>query len=406
MNTRKIRQDFPLFSEQKGIFGMKKKQVIYFDNACMTLRPRQVVTAMNQYYYDYPACALRSQHKMARRATDAYQDAREVIAKFIGAKPDEIIFTRNTTESINLVAQSFPFKKGDVVLGSDKEHNSNLVPWLMLKDKGVKHEIIPSKDGELDVESFANMLGPNTKMIAIQHTSNLDGTSIPLSKVIKIAHANKTIVLVDGAQSVPTMPIDVKKMDIDFLAFSGHKMLGPSGTGVLYGKKELLEQLKPFITGGETVKDTWYDKVEFEDVPGRFEAGLQDYAGFIGLAEACRYLKKNGLSKLANYETLLNKKMTDALGKIDDIEILGPKDAIKRGGIFSFNIKNMDHHQIALLLDASKNIAIRSGAHCAHSWFNANKIMGSARASFYLYNTQDEVDEFIDGINEILKIKR
>ncbi len=406
MNTRKIRQDFPIFSEQKGIFGIKKKPMIYFDNACMTLRPRQVVTAMNQYYYDYPACALRSAHKMARRATDAYESARETIAKFIGAKPDEIIFTRNTTEAINLITHSFPFKKGDVILGTDKEHNSNLVPWLMLKERGVKHDFIPSKDGEIDIDAFAGKLNPDVRMVAMGHTSNLDGTSIPLNKIVKMAHANKSLVLVDGAQSVPRMPIDVKKMDIDFLAFSGHKMLGPTGTGILYGKKELLDELKPFMVGGETVRETYYDRAEFEKVPLRFEAGLQDYAGFIGLAEAARYLRKNGLSKLASYEVKLNQMLTEKLGKYEEIEILGPKDAKKRGGIFSFNIKGMSPHEIAHILDSGRNIAIRSGAHCAHSWFNAHGLKGSARASFYLYNTMEEVDDFADAVEEILKLKK
>jgi cysteine desulfurase/selenocysteine lyase len=233
------------------------------------------------------------------------------------------------------------------------------------------------------------------------HTSNLDGVSIPAKEIIDIAHKHGALVLLDGAQSVPHKEIDVRKLDVDFLAFSGHKMCGPTGTGVLYGKLALLEKLKPFIVGGGTVKNSWYDKQEWEDVPHRFEAGLQDYAGIIGLGEACKYLQSIGMKNIEQHELELNKKMTAALA--NEVKLIGPKDPALRGGIFSFNIEGMDMHEIAGILDNSANIAVRAGNHCVHSWFNAHNLKGSVRASVYFYNTLEEVELFVDEVKKILK---
>jgi cysteine desulfurase/selenocysteine lyase len=402
MNISKIREDFPILNNPK-------KPVIYFDNACMTLRPKQVIENMDQYYYEYPACAERSHHKLGKRATEEYGAARTKIRKFINAKSDkEVIFTKNTTEGINLVAKSYWFRKDDFIISTDKEHNSNLLPWQMVaREKGLRRERISMKDG-FDMTTFEQVLkkarsnGSRT-FVSMVHTSNMDGTSIPAREIINIAHKYDAIVMLDGAQSVPHNPIDVKKLDVDFLAFSGHKMLGPSGTGILYGKEELLKKLSAYNVGGDTVEDSTYDDATFAGIPAKFEAGLQDYAGLIGLGEAADYLKKY-INDIHEHELKLNRIITEGLKH--HVNILGPEDPKLRSGIFSFNTKNnMDFHEVALMLDSYANIMIRSGRHCVHSWFNANKIDGSARASTYLYNTEDEAKVFVEKLKEIIKMK-
>jgi cysteine desulfurase/selenocysteine lyase len=408
MNISKIREDFPILNNSDS-----KKQIIYFDNACMTLRPRQVVEKMQQYYYEYPACAGRSNHRLSEKATFEYEQARSNVRKFINARDNkEIIFTRNTTEGINLVAKSFGFHRGDVIISTDKEHNSNLVPWqLLAMDKGLHRERINTNFNnkhEFDIQSFEQILKKtkstnNRAFISMVQTSNLDGTSIPVKEIIKMAHQYDALVMLDGAQSVPHKPTDVKKLDVDFLAFSGHKMLGPSGTGILYGKEELLKKLPTYNAGGDTVDDTTYDDAKFTALPERFEAGLQNYAGLIGLGEAVNYLKKY-IDDIHEHELKLNKILTEGL--IHKVDILGPQDPKLRSGVFSFIPKNkMDHHEVSKLLDSYANIMIRSGRHCVHSWFNANKIDGSARASFYLYNTEEEARIFVDKLNEVLKMR-
>jgi cysteine desulfurase / selenocysteine lyase len=403
MNVEKIRQDFPIL--QKKING---KPLVYFDNSCMTLRPRQVIDAVSEYYTEYPACALRSLHKLSKAATEKVIESRREVQKFIGAKKaHEIIFTKNTTEGINLVANSFELKKGDVVLTTDKEHNSNNVPWIKLeKEVGIKRKIIYSNpDNTFSLENFEKIMSKEVKLVSVLHTSNVDGVTNPAKEIIKIAHDYGAKVLLDTAQSAPHKEIDVRRLDADFVAFSGHKMLGPSGMGVLYGKEELLEKMPQFLVGGETVMDSTYNSYIAEELPQKFEAGLQDYAGIIGLASACRYINSIGKSSIEKHETMLNKLMTEKNSDIKGIEILGPKDAEKRGGIFSFNIKNRDPHEIAMLSDSISNVMLRSGAHCAHSWFNAHNMKGSVRASMYLYNTPDEVEVFSKTLKDIASLK-
>ena len=395
-NVEKIREDFPVLS----------KSIIYFDSACMSLKPKQVIDKINEYYNEYPGCAGRSSHKLASRVEEEVAKARNEVKNFINAKYDsEIIFTRNTTEGLNLVANSFGLKKGDEIIISDKEHNSNLLPWLKLKEKGIKVVVVDSNDDNtFNLENFRNSFTSNTKLVSVVHVSNLDGVENPIKEIAQITHQNNALLLVDAAQSAPHKELDVRKLDVDFMAFSGHKMLGPTGTGVLYGKKELLEKLDQFIVGGETVIDSTYQDYKKEELPMRFEAGLQDYAGIIGLGEACRYLKKIGLKKVADHETKLNKMITEALVDNEKIELIGPKEAEKRGGIFSFNIKGMDMHHVARMLDKSKSIMTRSGAHCVHSWFNKHNMKGSVRASLYLYNTEEEVKLFVEEIKKILEL--
>jgi len=394
LNIEKIRQDFPIYNKQ-----INGKPIIYMDSACVTLKPIQVMDAMNKYYQEFPACASRSAHKLGRRVTEEVDNSRKIIQKFINAKKsNEIIFTKNTTEGINLIANSLDLKEGDTVLTSDKEHNSGSIPFQLLKRKGINRKKF--RFGDLD--DFQNKLDSNVKLVSTVHISNLDGTSNPIKDIIKRAHENKSLVLIDGAQSVAHKEINVKRLDADFLAFSGHKMLGSSGTGVLYGKSHLLEGLNPFIVGGDTVKNSTYNSYEIEDIPKRFEAGLQNYAGNIGFGEAVKYLSKIGIRNIKNHTIKLNKIISEEFYDLG-IEILGNKNPEKRSGIISFNIKGIDHHEISGVLNESSNIMVRSGMHCVHSWFNAHKINGSVRISLYLYNTEEESEILI---NEIKKIKR
>lgn len=391
MNVNKIREDFPLLNNSK-------KPIIYFDNACMSLKPRQVIEKISEYYNEYPACVGRSNHRLGKRASDEYNAVRTTIRKFINAKDDkEIIFTKNTTESINIVAKTLDY---DMIITTDKEHNSNHVPWMQT---GKKKEVIYLDNKEEKPEEQLKGLFSSNKnkkiIVSIVHTSNMDGTTTDAKEMIRTAHDNNALVILDAAQSIPHSRIDVKKLDVDFLAFSGHKMLGPTGTGILYGKQELLRKLNNYNTGGDTVIDTFYDKVEFEDIPHRFEAGLQDYAGFIGLGEAVKYLQKY-IDDIESHQIRLNKIMTEGLK--DKVKILGPQDPSLRSGIFNFTSK-INHHEISVMLDNFANIMIRSGRHCVHSWYNAHKIDGSARASVYLYNTEEEAKVFVEKVNEILK---
>lgn len=400
INEEKIKKDFPLLNKQ-----IKGKPVVYFDSACMSLKPRQVVDAMNEYYFEYPACAGRSSHKLGELTTRKVKEARKTVANFINANEKEIVFTRNTTEGINLIVNSLGLESGDIVLTTDKEHNSNLVPWQFLSKKvGTKHYFVRSKnDGTFDIEKYKELV-KGVKLVSMVHSSNLDGTTIPAKEIIKIAHENGALVLLDAAQSAPHRKIDVKDLDVDFLAFSGHKMLGPTGTGVLYGKYNLLEKLEPFMVGGDTVEYSTYSEYKMLEAPEKFEAGLQDYAGIIGLGEAVKYLEAIGFDNIQKHELELNKYITEEISKIPRIKIIGPADSALRSGIISFYIDGMDMHQTALMLDEMSNVMIRSGQHCVHSWFNDRKIKNSARVSFYFYNTMQDAEMFINNLNKIMKI--
>ncbi|MDD5721151.1 MAG: cysteine desulfurase [Candidatus Pacebacteria bacterium] len=398
LDVYKIRQDFKLLSG--------KNVPIYLDSACMSLKPDRVVEAMNDYYFNYPACAGRSAHKLGNAVTKKVKEARSLVAKFINAKDEnEIIFTRNTTEGINLLANSLDLQKGDVVLVSDKEHNSNLIPWLLLRDRaGIVLKIIPSnEDGSFNLDNFSKLI-TGVKLVSIVHTSNLDGVTNPAKEIIEIAHKNNALVCLDAAQSIPHQKIDVQDLDVDFLAFSGHKMMGPTGTGVFYGKSKLLEKLSPFLVGGDTVEFSTYNSYKMLPVPEKFEAGLQNYAGIIGLGEAVKYINQFDFRDIAEHEFKLNSYITGELQKIPQIKIIGPKDPKYRSGIIDFYIDGIDMHKFLIMLDEMANIEIRSGQHCVHSWFNEKKIYNSARVSLYIYNTMEEAEAFITNLNKIIKI--
>lgn len=375
----------------------------------MTLKPVQVISAMDEYYNEYPVCGGRSIHKMAKKVDEKVEAAREKMQKFLGAGSNhEIVFTRNTTEALNIVAYSLDFNKGDVVLTTDREHNSNLVPWqVQAKKRGIKHQIVHSNpDNTFNLEKFEEELGKNknVRLVSMVHTANLDGYTIPAEEIIKISHEHGALVMLDGAQSAPHKPIDVRKLDVDFFALSVHKMVGPSGMGVLYGKQELLEELEPFIVGGDTVEDTTYETAKFMPPPEKFEAGLQNYAGMIGSGAAVDYLTDVGLSNIEAHEEKLNRIITNGIKDMPGVEIIGPADPKLRAGIVSFTVDmpHGDAHDIALVLDETENIEVRSGAFCVHSWFNYKKCDAAVRASVYLYNTEEEARKFVDVLGKTI----
>lgn len=407
MNLQKIRLDFPaLWKKWNG------KYPIYFDNACMTLKPRQVMDAMNKYYNEYPVCGGRSLHKMAKMVDEKVTESREKFQKFLGAeKHEEIIFTRNATEGLNLVANCLDFKKGEIVLTTDREHNSNLIPWQVQAHKReLKHIVVYSNpDNTFNLQEFEETLNKNrnVKLVSMVHTANLDGYTIPAKEIIKIAHDHDALVMLDGAQSAPHKSVDVKALDVDFFVLSVHKMLGPTGMGVLYGKYHLLEEIAPFLVGGDTVSDTTFEGAKFLPPPEKFEAGLQNYAGIIGSGAAVDYLEKRGLSNIEKHEERLNRIITDGIKDLHGLKIIGPQQSQLRGGIISFTVKfpkGGDAHDIAIILDETENIAVRSGAFCVHSWFNYRKYEAAVRASLYLYNTEDEARKFIDVLGKTISL--
>jgi cysteine desulfurase/selenocysteine lyase len=391
-----IRKNFPVL--QRRIEG---KPIIYFDSACMTLKPIQVVDAMNEYYYNFPACAGRSAHKLGSEVTIKYEEVRDKVRSFLNAKErKEIIFTKNTTESINLVANSLKLKNGDAVIISDKEHNSNLVPWLLQKKlRGIDLKIVRSReDNTFDLQLFQELMDEKVKIVSMGHISNFDGYTIPAREIIKIAHEYNALVMLDGAQSAPRVSIDVQKLDVDLFALSFHKMLGPTGVGALYGKSHVLEELEPFIVGGNTVRETSYESFTLLKSPEKFEAGLQNYAGVLGSGAAIDFIKRIGMEKIEEHLSKLSAFLIGELSSIPGISILGSNS---QTGIVSFNIHGREPHDVAAFLDGS-NIMVRSGVFCAHSWFRAHNIKGAVRASLYIYNTKEECEIFLEKIREIL----
>jgi len=409
MDIQKIREDFPPLSRLRG-----GKPPIYFDNAGMTLKPKPVINSMNEYYTRFPSTGGhgRGAHWFAKETIETTEKAREKICNFINAEtPSEIIWTKNTTEGINLLVNSLNLKKGDVIITTDKEHNSNLVPWIQLKKKkGIGHIAINSKgDNSFDLELFEEKMNKNVKVVSVYHSSNLDGYTIPAKEIIKIAHDYGAIVILDGAQSVPHKKIDVKKLDIDFLCFSIHKMCGPTGMGVLYGKMECLRELDKFIVGGDTVTNSFLNRVEWTEIPYSYEAGLQNYAGQIGAGAAAEYLQNISMKKIEQYDYKLNKILTKEIKKYPEIRIIGPKDPKERSGILSFRIEKegkllIQPQIISELLDKESNIMTRSGCLCVHSWFNSrNMDIGVTRVSVYFYNTKDEIKIFLSTLKKIME---
>lgn len=392
MNIQKIRKDFPIIDE-----------ITYLDNACMTLKPDSVINAVNEYYESYPICGGgRSQNELAEKLDRKIRESRTMVKEMINARnTDEIIFTQNTSEAINMIARGLNFNKGETVLTTDKEHNSNLAPWITLEEEeGIDYKQIPfKKDGTLNIEKLKEEMNENVKLVSMVHTSNLDGTTIQAKEVSKIVKENGSYFHLDAAQSVPHRPIDVRDLDVDFLTFSVHKMLGPTGVGVLYSKKELLKELSPLLVGGGNVKDSTYNSINLHEPPKQFECGLQNYAGLCGVKEALEYVKEIGLNEIKSHEEKLNSLITKEIG--EKVEIIGPNNPKKRSGIFTFWTQKSNSYDISSKLDSQK-IITRPGQHCVYSWYNSHSIKGGVRISFYIYNTEEEVMKTVEAINDFL----
>ncbi len=428
-SLNEYRDAFPTLQQERN-----GKPPIYFDNACMTLKPQPVIDAVHEYYTRYSGCGERSTHWFAAQVDAKTEEARESIKEFIGAaNVNEIVFTKNTTEAINLLALSLCWERDDVVLTTDKEHNSNLCPWQELENRGniARHRVIPGDtEYRFSLENFKKALaeaGDKVRMVSLAHCSNLDGTFLSddtVKEVVRLTREqnSRALVLLDAAQSVPHKKINVSDMGVDFIAFSIHKMCGPTGVGVLYGRKKVLNDenvIHPFIVGGGTVEDTnLLGHPSYFKSPHKFEAGLQHYAGIIGAGAAARFLMEVGLNRIAEHETVLNTALTERLSHHHEIRILGPRDARERSGILTFYLLKPatrfsdDEPDIDEKLDQRVNIMIRKGTFCVHSWYHAHEPVFDAvwpgfrptlyRASFYLYNTLEEVDIFASEMKKIL----
>lgn len=395
LDVEAIRKDFPILSSL--VNGHK---LIYFDNGATSQRPRLVIDGIVRFYEKLNANPKRSIHDLAEKSTQVYAEAREKVAKFINASSEEIVFVRNTTEAINLVSYAYPFKSGDRVATTYLEHHSNLLPWLKLKDKGVNTDVV-DVDFNLNLDlGYYKKLPKNTKLVTLAHESNVTGTINDVKTVAKLAHEQGADVLVDAAQSIPHMKIDVKEMGADFLAFSGHKMLGPFGIGVLYINKDKAAKLNTFLTGGEMIKSVKLNKITYEDMPAFFEAGTQNIEGAYALGLAVDYLNKIGMGNIQEHEGQLMARLYEAIKGVKDMIVYSGKSD-NYGPILSFNLEELHPHDLAYLLD-KKGIAIRSGFHCAQPLIE-DKLHagGTARASLYLYNTLEEVDTFVNELKEI-----
>ena len=398
-NIEDIRKDFPILS--KTIYN---KPLVYLDNAATTQKPLSVIEAMNNEYLNVNSNVHRGVHWLSQQATELHESARETLRKFINAKStNEIIFTRGTTESINLVASSFVegfMNAGDEVIVSEMEHHSNIVPWqLQMARKGIALKVAPIDDeGNLDMEAFKKLFSERTKLVSIAHVSNVLGTVNPIDEIIQFAHSQGVPVLVDGAQSAPHFAIDVQAMDCDFFALSGHKMYGPTGIGVLYGKEEWLDRMPPYQGGGEMIETVSFDKVTFEKPPLKFEAGTPDYVATHGLATAVDYLLDLGMDNIQKHEAMLTKYAMEQLATIKDIRFIGTPR--QKDAVVSFLVGDIHPFDLGTLLDRL-GIALRTGHHCAQPLMQRLGIQGTVRASFGLYNTKEEIDVLVKGIERV-----
>ncbi len=392
------RDDFPTMRNGKGV---------YLDSACQSLRPDKVIQAIVKYYEETPTCGGRSVHGMGSKVSMKVDETREALAKFFNTdNPDCYSFCKNATEALNTIAFGLPLTEGDVVITSDSEHNSNHVPWVILTErKGLERRYSKTTDeGEFDLEVFKESMDSTVKVVSVQHSSNVTGCIMPVKEIVEIAKDYGAISVIDGAQAAPHIEVDLKEIDPDFYCISVHKMLGPSGMGVMYGKSERLKELKPLIYGGGTVGMTTYDSVKLTPYPEKFEAGLQDYAGIAGTGAAIEYLSDVGMKNIEKHDRKLMRKLVSDTEDIKGLEIFGPKNPDRRGSIFSFNIEGMSPHDIAVILDEMDGIMIRSGLHCAHPLYEGRGVKGSARASVYLYNNDEDIDRFCNALRKASEI--
>ena len=401
-DVQKIREDFPILSR-----SVYNKPLIYLDNGATTQKPRQVVESITDEYYSVNANVHRGVHFLSQQATNLHEASRETVRKFINARSiSEIVFTRGTTESINLVASTFAdsqMKEGDGVIVSVMEHHSNIVSWqLQAARKGIVLKVIPMNDrGELLLDEYEKLFSTRTRLVSVAHVSNVLGTINPVKEMIATAHAHGVPVLIDGAQSIPHMPIDVQDLDADFYVFSGHKVYGPTGIGVLYGKETWLDKLPPYQGGGEMIKNVSFEHTTFNELPFKFEAGTPDYIGSTALAKALDYVSAIGMDKIAAYEHELTVYAMNRLKEIPGMRIFG--EAEHKGGVISFLVGNIHHFDMGTLLDRL-GIAVRTGHHCAEPLMHRMGIEGTVRASLGLYNTKEEIDALAAGIERVSRM--
>ena len=405
LNVHRIRKDFPILGRK-----IRDKPLVYFDNAATTQKPLSVIDAIRDYYMNYNSNIHRAVHQMAEEATHAYETTRQKVARFINSRStDEIIFTRNATEAINLVSHAWGqdnIRRDDRIVITELEHHSNIVPWQVLCNQTrASLDYIEVDDGGcLDMDSYEKTLrNRKTRLISISEVSNVLGTIVPIREIVKKAHAKDIPVLVDAAQSVPHMPVDVQATDCDFMVFSAHKMLGPTGVGILYVKKEILEELQPFISGGDMIKEVHKYETVYNDLPYKFEAGTPNIADVIGFGAAVDYLNSLGMDKVRDHEIELTKYAMDAMKDIRGMTLYGPLDAKNKGGVISFNLGDIHPHDLATILN-DHGIAIRSGHHCAQVLMEKFDLSATSRASFYIYNTIEEVDKFINALNDARRL--
>jgi len=402
-DVSKVREDFPILS--RLVHG---QPLVYLDNAATSQKPRSVINSLVDYYERYNSNVHRGVHTLSMEATDAMEEARQKVADFIKAEtPESIIWTRNTTEAINLVANTWArehIKPGDEIVLTAIEHHSNLVPWqrVAAETGGVLRFLPLGEDGNLDLSDVDSIITPRTRLLSMVHMSNSLGTINPVKELGSRARAVGAAVMIDGAQSVPHLPVDVSDLDCDFLAFSGHKMLGPTGIGVLYVKRDVLERMEPFLTGGEMVLEVSYDRASWNDLPMRFEAGTPNIADAIGLGAAIDYLDALGMENVREHEVELTGYALNAFQELEDVDVFGPKDPARQGGIISFHHSEVHPHDLGTLLDR-QGIAVRTGHHCTMPLMRTLGVAATTRASFYVYNSEDEVDMLVDGVQEALR---
>ncbi len=398
LDIAKIREDFPILNRQIG-----NKPLVYMDNTATSQTPRVVVETINKLYYTHNANVHRGVHTLSQEATEIMEQTRERVRAYINAdSTQQVIFTRGTTEAINLVASSYgeSFINGDEIIVTVMEHHANIVPWQLLqRNKRLTIRVVPiDANGELDVEKYKNLFNENTRMVAICHISNVLGTINPIKQLIEIAHKSGVPVLVDGAQAVPHTKVDVKALDADFYVFSAHKMYGPTGVGVLYGKKKLLEAMPPYQGGGEMIGTVSFEETTFDELPYKFEAGTPDYVGIAAFGAAIDYIEAIGMDKIGRYENHLLKLATEGLKTIPNIRIFG--EAKSKSAVLSFLVGDIHHYDMGMLLD-KLGFAVRTGHHCAQPLMHSMGVEGVVRASFAMYNTEDEVEQFIAAVKRV-----
>ncbi|ASS94964.1 MULTISPECIES: cysteine desulfurase [Peribacillus] len=398
MNPYEIRKLFPILDQE-----VNGQPLVYLDSAATSQKPAAVIEAIEQYYRGYNSNVHRGVHTLGTKATDAYEGAREKVRKFINASStEEIIFTRGTTTSLNTVARSYGganVKEGDEIVISYMEHHSNIIPWQQLaKEKGAVLKYIPlQEDGTISVDDARATITDATKIVSIMQVSNVLGVINPVKEIAKIAHEHNAVMVVDGAQSTPHLKVDVRDLDCDFFAFSGHKMVGPTGIGVLYGKKELLEKMEPIEFGGEMIDFVGLYESTWKELPWKFEGGTPIIAGAIGIGAAIDFLEEIGLDNIERHEHKLAAYAMEKMSAVEGLTIYGPKDAEKRAGVVTFNINDVHPHDVATVLDAD-GIAVRAGHHCAQPLMKWLDVSSTARASFYLYNTEEDIDKLVSGL--------